>query len=126
MLTIPLSYSLQFPKFVVDFMSKQALTDATAWVKKQSELRAPRESALEPTAGGEATATPPKKKFAFFGRRRAKAGQVSPTETSTALEEESSTTEVTTKASKLGLTRYGLVSAVTVLALYNVHLYLSS
>lgn len=26
------------PKFVVDFMSKQALTDATGWVKKQSEL----------------------------------------------------------------------------------------
>ena len=28
------------PQFVVDFMSKQALTDATAWVKKYSEIEA--------------------------------------------------------------------------------------
>jgi hypothetical protein len=45
------------PSFVVDFMSRQALVDATAWVKKYSELEA--QKSPQRSAEGSAASSPP-------------------------------------------------------------------
>jgi hypothetical protein len=45
------------PHFVVEFMSQQALVDATAWVKKYSELA--QQSATRKGTGGTLSASPP-------------------------------------------------------------------
>jgi hypothetical protein len=109
------------PKFVVEFMSKQALTDATAWVKRQSELAA---SKVSPQTKHLHEGAKPKGKWDIFrhvfGDKRKSAEQV--TVEDATLEECS---PASAEGSKIGLTRYGLVSSVMLLVLYNVHLYLS-
>ena len=99
------------PKFVVDFMSKQALTDATAWVKKQSEMRAPSQQSVE------AAAAPTKK--GWFGRKKKNSSQQ-------VTEAEPSNSEPAKEGKRIGLARYSLVSTVIALVLFNVHLYFSS
>jgi Polyketide cyclase / dehydrase and lipid transport len=102
------------PRFVVDFMSKQALIDATAWVKKYSELEEARRSAAPDST---CTTTPRKSRrwLPFFRRKRNR-------NDTCALED---TKEVTNNVRPISLTRYSLVLTVLSLSLYNIHLYFS-
>lgn len=104
------------PQFVVDFMSKQALVDATAWVKKFSELEAAKVVSIIPSQ----TTTPQPK--LSWGRRR-KSGEVMTPQQPVALVE--GTTPPTPPPRPIGLARYALVSAVLGLSFLNVHLYFS-
>jgi hypothetical protein len=125
------------PKFVVQFMSKQALTEATGWVQKFSELeyaKVPKNNILEESSEVE----PPKKKrkWGLFGEKQNEqdGDSVCSTETCPLTESDSSVSVVendnaessTTKVlPKIGLTRYALVASVFGLSMYNVHLYFS-
>jgi hypothetical protein len=97
----------------MDFMTKQALTDATGWVKKYSEL----EYAKQSGGGG--------------GGKNQAAGKQSwwkPKTTLTSSEETRKETTVTgTRAptTSVRVTRIALVSTVLALFMYNVHLYFS-
>jgi hypothetical protein len=145
------------PKFVVDFMSKQALTDATAWVKKYSEKEAAKRPARQKEANPQEAASEP----ALAGVGGDSSGRNSPgrggaiimavdDDVGAAVSSSSSDSSTTQggetpinrdlvaqpeqqamvmaavgTASKIGLKRYALVSAVLVLSIYNVHLYCS-
>jgi ribosome-associated toxin RatA of RatAB toxin-antitoxin module len=100
------------PRFVVDFMSKQALIDATAWVKKYSELEEAKRSAPDSTCS-----TPRKSRqwLPFFRRRRNRDGTCALT----------GSNETTNNVRPISLTRYSLVLMVLSLSLYNIHLYFS-
>jgi len=111
------------PQFVVDYLSNKALTDATAWVKKCSEL--------------EASTFSPSKLVAIDQPKtglEASLDQLSSNQTKILTVKQNDTciegndgSEKVTKAptEKIGLTRYALLSTAVVLALYNIHLYLS-
>jgi Polyketide cyclase / dehydrase and lipid transport len=102
------------PRFVVDFMSKQALIDATAWVKKYSELEEDRRSAA-PDAMCATTPRKSRRWLPFFRRKRNR-------NDTCALED---TKEATNNVRPISLTRYSLVLTVLSLSLYNIHLYFS-
>lgn len=113
------------PKFVVDFMSSKALTDATAWVKKYSELeweKAKREGTAKPT-----TPQPEKKESMFalpFGKRKREEEERQAREEAErkALEEQQEAEAARRKqlvVVRAGWRRYVLVSVVLVLAAYN-------
>jgi hypothetical protein len=124
------------PKFVVQFMSQQALTEATGWVKKFSQL----EYAKVPKNNIESNEVvePPKKKrkWGLFGKKQNKQDDDSAcsTDTCSLTESDSSVSvvdndnakSITTKVlPKIGLSRYVLVASVFGLSMYNVHLYFS-
>ena len=96
------------PKFVVNFMSSKALTDATGWVKKFSELKWKEEAPKQKEATAASTGW-------FFQKNE-------PNEKEEECEEEPEHTKAPTA---IGLTRYALVTSVFGLSLYNVHLYFS-
>eukprot|EP00584_Thalassiosira_punctigera_P005409 CAMPEP_0172543886 /NCGR_PEP_ID=MMETSP1067-20121228/14166_1 /TAXON_ID=265564 ORGANISM="Thalassiosira punctigera, Strain Tpunct2005C2" /NCGR_SAMPLE_ID=MMETSP1067 /ASSEMBLY_ACC=CAM_ASM_000444 /LENGTH=328 /DNA_ID=CAMNT_0013330367 /DNA_START=118 /DNA_END=1104 /DNA_ORIENTATION=- len=111
------------PKFVVDFMSSKALTDATAWVKKYSEL----EWAKAKKEGTAHTTPQPKAKepmFALpaFGKRKREEEERLAREAA-----ERAAMEARDEANKrrslvtvrAGWRRYVLVSVVLVLTAYN-------
>lgn len=115
------------PKFMVDFMSSKALTDATAWVKKYSEL----EWAKAKKEGRAHTAAQPKGKeptFALpFGKKRRleeerrarEAAEKAAIEERAAAEKRKQLFVVTP-----GWRRYVLVSVVLMLAVANVATFL--
>jgi hypothetical protein len=115
------------PKFVVDFMSSKALTDATAWVKKYSELewtKAKKEGRAPPTSQSQPAREPV---FALpFGKRKREEEERQAREEAerVALEEQAEAEKrrrlVVVRA---GWRRYLLVSVVVVLAAYNVAMF---
>lgn len=119
------------PSFVVDFMSKKALTDATAWVKKYSEIewaKAKKEGTAK-TAGASA---PPKREPVFalpFGKRKREEEERLAREAAekAALEAQAEAEKrrglITIRA---GWRRYVLVAAVLVLAAYNAAMFFGS
>jgi len=101
------------PQFVVNFMSSKALTDATGWVKKFSELEYAK---MEPIAK-----TDKKEKRKWAGGLFLK-------KTPEPQEEECAEGEqvaLRKGPTPVGLTRYALITSVFSLSVYNVHLYLS-
>jgi hypothetical protein len=100
------------PKFVVNFLSTKALTDATAWVKKYSEEEYAKMGPVQTTkqektrwAGGLFL----KKKPEPEEEECDEPGQVA----------------LRKGPTPVGLTRYALITSVFSLSIYNVHLYLS-
>jgi len=118
------------PKFVVDFMSSKALTDATGWVKKFSEIEAQKKGiSMEPDEAD--TAEPADKKnkgrFPFFGKKKEDADamkQLKEDADAKLLEEEQKKSEIA-EIKKVRMTRLVLVATVTALVMYNIHLWLS-
>ena len=125
------------PKFVVDFMSSKALTDATAWVKKFSEI----EWAKEVARGGSARSSSsgageqivknkgPLFALPFLGNKRKReeedrlakeAAEKAMIEAQAALEAKKQLFFV-----RAGFRRYLLVSLVVVLAIYNINTFVA-
>merc|ERR1719375_2296644 len=116
------------PKFVVDFMSSKALTDATAWVKKYSEIEYQKELAA---GGGRKTTTSRGQQksspmLGIFGNKKRKE------EEERLLREaaEMQAVEESQKRRRLisiraGWKRYLLVSLVLALTAYNAALFLT-
>lgn len=96
------------PQFMVDFMSQQALVDATAWVKKYSEL--------EVTSKQDKRQS--KSPVNWFQNTE---GISSETTTPINSSEKSSIQ----RNNKVGLKRYALIFIIVALSLYNIHLYFS-
>jgi hypothetical protein len=131
------------PKFVVQFMSNKALTDATGWVKKFSELEYEKQggdskavvaSPGESSSPGEPSspATPEKKNRAgwFGSSKESTLEEATDDETCDEASVESSTSvaaiiSATTEKEEVGVKRYALMLSVVVLSFYNVHLYFS-
>lgn len=117
------------PQFVVDFMSKQALTDATAWVKKFSELEVAKQSeeaSANKTVGGaaleEGTCSPQTRSGLVRNTvRRWLQGKRGDGSTCAAVGDEIAAAAVR----PIGLMRYFLVVSVFSLSMYNIHLYFS-
>mmetsp|Transcript_33376 Transcript_33376/g.60147 ORF Transcript_33376/g.60147 Transcript_33376/m.60147 type:complete len:335 (-) Transcript_33376:141-1145(-) len=116
------------PKFVVDFMSSKALTDATAWVKKYSELEW-----VKAKKEGTAHTTPqPKAKEPIFAlpfgkRKREEEEQLAREAAEKAALAERAEAEERNKSVvvRAGWRRYVLVSVVIVLAVYNSTMFFS-
>ena len=99
------------PQFAVDFMSKQALTDATEWLKKHSELEASKQvPAGNMNDSNDATAT----KGGWFQRKGRKSSN----------KEQPEQNQVD-KSKTFGLPRFALVSSVLAMSAYNIHLLIS-
>lgn len=123
------------PHFVVDFMSQQALIDATAWVKKYSELEAAKLGVGVVGAAGPASAPHRRHWWWWWGQeRRQHRRALPPTSASTdnsllatAGNNVAPGDNITNNnhPARLTATRYALVSTVLALSLYNVHLYFS-
>ena len=125
------------PKFAVQFMSKQALTEATGWVKKYSELehaKVPKNNVLEESI--EIDLPQKKQKWRLLGKRQNKQDDdsVCSTDTCSLTESDLSASvvkndvvnSITTKVlPSIGLSRYVLVASAFGLSMYNVHLYFS-
>jgi hypothetical protein len=108
------------PAFVVDFMSKKALTDATGWVKKYSEMEWAK-AKREGTATSRPKVTTAQPAMLPFGKRKRveeeerRAAELAASE-ERAEEERRRGSVVTIRA---GWRRYVLVSVVLVLAIMN-------
>eukprot|EP00549_Striatella_unipunctata_P023597 CAMPEP_0118701862 /NCGR_PEP_ID=MMETSP0800-20121206/17519_1 /TAXON_ID=210618 ORGANISM="Striatella unipunctata, Strain CCMP2910" /NCGR_SAMPLE_ID=MMETSP0800 /ASSEMBLY_ACC=CAM_ASM_000638 /LENGTH=317 /DNA_ID=CAMNT_0006602895 /DNA_START=332 /DNA_END=1285 /DNA_ORIENTATION=+ len=136
------------PSFVVDILSTKALTDATGWVKKYSELEMLNHKPITNTASASASSpnkkksasssstSPPCKKHAwqFWLKPCPSKETLLLSDNSTTCEEEEEGATTTTKASStskplplstLGWERYGLVGLILLLALYNLYLFFS-
>lgn len=105
------------PSFVVNFMSKQALTEATGWVKKFSEMEYAKQKpvlkrTVEPTGWWEAFRRKPQREE---------------DETCASTDDECSVdlADKQFEAQQVGMKRYALVTAVIALSFYNVHLFFS-
>lgn len=110
------------PKFVVNFMSKQALTEATGWVKKYSELEyAKQDQMLNETNDGKQQQQQQK-----WWLQKGKS-QEEDEKTCASTDDECSMEVHHTKleSHQVGIQRYVLVTAVVILSLYNVHLFFS-
>jgi hypothetical protein len=104
------------PSFVVNFMSSQALTEATAWVKKFSEAEYAK---LEPNKK-----KPPQQ--VGWLQRLFKHSADEDDKTCASTDDECSTVDMLPETERrVGIQRYALVTAVVVLSLYNVHLFFS-
>lgn len=132
------------PKFVVDFMSTKALTDATAWVKKYSEMEYLKEKTEERS---QQIAVAPKsnngnnnkggKRKGLFAKLIFWKDKVDvENQRKRALEEETKklmaeaarrkAEEEARKKIFVSWTRIGMASAIFVFSIYNVHLKISS
>lgn len=122
------------PKFVVDFMSTKALTDATAWVKKYSELEFQKQGGKKEavTVAVDASGAIESKKkglskMKFWSSKAEKLAKKEAEEAAQKKAEEERLAAIA-EAKKdifISWTRIGLASAVGLLALYNVHLGIS-
>jgi hypothetical protein len=131
------------PKFVVDFMSTKALTDATAWVKKFSEMeyekqkkeRSQQQLAIVSKSNKQGNSQGKKKKGFFENlmfwkhkaeaeneRKRAQEEEAKKMAEAARLKEE----EEARKKIFVSWTRLGMASAIFVFSIYNVHLKISS
>ena len=122
------------PKFVVDFMSTKALTDATAWVKKYSEAEAQKrpskKSAADSTSNTSQKVDKPKNKlFGIFTSKEKKLAEkkIAEEEEAMRIAEEKGMLEAQAKE-KLTATwkRLFLIGMVSILFLYNGHLFFSN
>lgn len=124
------------PQFVVDFMSQQALTDATGWVKKQSELQYAKKGGgtakiVSPPATTTTTednskeAKTPKNRplSRWFGSK--KGTSTHPATPAHNKQAEDTATPVTAKPSPATITRYILASTAVALVGANVYLFVS-
>jgi hypothetical protein len=127
------------PAFVVDFMSKKALTDATAWVKKYSEMewaKAVKDGAArqKTTSGGQQKQQSGGSPLGIalpFGRRKREREEEEERERLLAIqaaEEQAPEEERSRRGSSLvtiraGWRRYVLVSVVLVLAIMNAAMF---
>ena len=117
------------PNFVVDFMSKKALTDATAWVKKFSEEKWAK-AKKDGTAKPKESETKMGRKPIFvlpFGKKKREEQERLAREAAEklALEEQAEANKRKRLISiRAGWRRYVLVSVVIVLAAYNVMMFL--
>eukprot|EP00581_Thalassiosira_minuscula_P009936 CAMPEP_0183708044 /NCGR_PEP_ID=MMETSP0737-20130205/4438_1 /TAXON_ID=385413 /ORGANISM="Thalassiosira miniscula, Strain CCMP1093" /LENGTH=336 /DNA_ID=CAMNT_0025935831 /DNA_START=113 /DNA_END=1123 /DNA_ORIENTATION=+ len=116
------------PKFVVDFMSSKALTDATAWVKKYSELEWEKmKKDGRANASSSAEQKPKEPMFALpFGKRKREeeerlAREAAEKAAAEARAEEEKRRKVVVV--RAGWRRYVLVSVVLVLAVYNASMF---
>lgn len=120
------------PKFVVDFMSSKALTDATAWVKKYSELEWEKAKKEGRANTGAQQQQQPMKGPGFalpFGnkKKREEEERLAREEAETrALEEAEAEKQKKMVVVRAGWRRYVLVSVVLVLAVYNVAMFFGS
>lgn len=127
------------PKFVVDFMSTKALTDATGWVKKYSELEFKKQGRKEATATSvaiEASAVvvdlKKKKGFKWFWQKKSEdpdglEKKKAEEEAKKAAEEARiKAEEEARKKIFISWTRVGMASAIFVFTVYNIHLGVSS
>lgn len=127
------------PKFVVDFMSTKALTDATAWVKKYSELEyakqgGPKKNTEASTAGSSEKVKineGGKKKGLFGGlfrnKKKEEMERLKAEEEAKRIEDERVKAELEAKKNlQLTWLRLGLVSVVSILVIYDFHLWLSA
>ena len=115
------------PAFVVDFMSKKALTDATGWVKKFSEMEYTK---LKKEGRGRSQTTAAESKkgrepiFALpFGKKKREEEERLAREAAEKLameEAEAEKRKSLVSSIRVGWRRYVLVSMVLVLAAYNV------
>lgn len=130
------------PKFVVDFMSTKALTDATAWVKKYSELQYAKQreeyknkvAAMEVMAKADKQSKKKKGFFAQFGF--GKNNKAEEENEKKRMEEEQrkileaarrrKAEEEARKKIFVSWTRIGMASAIFVFSIYNIHLKMSS
>jgi hypothetical protein len=119
------------PKFVVQFMSNKALTDATGWVKKFSELEYEKQggdkAAVAQVESSSSVAPENKKHFGWFGSKKSAEESTDDETCDEASVESSTSTSVaaTTEKEEIGLKRYALMLSVVALSFYNVHLYFS-
>mmetsp|Transcript_9667 Transcript_9667/g.20292 ORF Transcript_9667/g.20292 Transcript_9667/m.20292 type:complete len:346 (+) Transcript_9667:40-1077(+) len=125
------------PKFVVDFMSSKALTDATAWVKKYSEIEWAKVVASgggPQSVEGEGSKPAVQKEsifsrfFPFVNKKKREEEERVAAEAAAkaqALEEQEKTeSRKRLLVVRAGWRRYVLVSVVLVLAMYNASLFL--
>jgi len=94
------------PKFAVQFMSTKALVDATAWVKKFSELKYAEEGAPDPSV----------QKPHIDGKEISAVENITP----------SATAVVETPKISPGLSRYAMLVSVIILSVYNIQLLIPS
>ena len=110
------------PKFVVQFLSQKALTEATAWVKKFSELKYKEEEEEEQQQQQQQVmmviATDdnkvPEMKGRWFSRRNTQDDETCTPDDDSAV--------IAVNKQTVGISRYAMVVSVFVLALYNIHL----
>lgn len=124
------------PKFVVDFMSSKALTDATAWVKKYSELEWEKEVAkggARKTKAADQNTGAGKSVFSNmlpFGKRKREEEERLAAEAAEklALEAQAEAEKQISLNSfiRAGWRRYVLVSVVLALTVYNVALFIGN
>ncbi|KAL7540645.1 hypothetical protein ACHAXR_010274 [Thalassiosira sp. AJA248-18] len=114
------------PKFVVDFMSSKALTDATAWVKKYSELEWEK---AKKDGTAHTTPQPEKREPVFalpFGKRKREEEERlarEEAEKKVLAEQEEAEKRRNLVVVRAGWRRYVLVSVVVVLAVYNAAMF---
>jgi hypothetical protein len=135
------------PHFVVEFMSQQALVDATAWVKKYSELAqsAKRGGGSSLSSSSLPSRPPPESvtqrpwwwRWRWGGGRYASSSAAAATRTALGVGSGDSVPTLSVKEghpipaavrerrAQVGPKRYVLVTTVLALLLYNVHLYFS-
>lgn len=125
------------PKFVVDFMSSKALTDATAWVKKYSEIEWAKvvASGGGPQRNKEGDGKSKEEKDSLFskllpfsGKRKREEEERAAAEAAEAAkaleEQEEAERRKRLVVVRAGWPRYVLVSVVLVFAMYNASLFL--
>jgi hypothetical protein len=116
--SVELSVFPWMPQFVVDFLSKKALTDATAWVRLHSELEA--EKLPQPDTTDSAAQTAKKPRRNWFGRKKKEEEEII-----SQVSDDDTCVEDIEVVTKIGMTRYVLLCSVLLLAQYNLYLYLS-
>lgn len=131
------------PKFVVDFMSTKALTDATGWVKKYSELEYEKERDMNQVALDQKESSPQKKRNGVFqillGATYSSVVNID-SDIQSAENRENTLVEIGGKRSTeerhivedearniifISWTRLGLAATIIFLTLYNIHLAMS-
>jgi len=122
------------PKFVVDFMSSKALTDATSWVKKFSELEFQKQGGKKEkqTSSANEGITEKKKKGIFkklkFWDNEEQTERKKAEEARKIAEEQKKLLEQENELKKeifVSWARLGMASAVFVFGVYNIHLGIS-
>lgn len=122
------------PKFAVDFMSTKALTDATAWVKKFSELEYQKQGgkkddvqSMAIDASGSVSEKKRPGKFKFWNRKGAERERQKAEEEAKRLAEEErlAAEKEAKKQIFISWTRISMASAIMVLGIYNIHLSVS-
>jgi len=121
------------PKFVVDFMSTKALTDATAWVQKYSELEYEKQGGKKEASSVAIDVGGPRaknvlEKLMFWDNKAEELESLRLEEEANRIAEEEKLLAAAEEARKkifVSWSRIGMASAVFLFGVYNVHLGLS-